>query len=93
MSSSIHKAALPSDTDGCQDVVTSNHHSSDVGSQKLLQNSRRGRLELILKDDESYKVEVTFDISSSHLLSLDPAELLEVTAGNTDDTVTLVRVE
>jgi hypothetical protein len=92
MGLSIHKTTLSCHANSRQDVVTSNHYSSNIGLKKLLNDSCSGRLKLVLKNDEANKVKVTFNLTSGHLLSLDPAELLKVTASNTNNTITLVSV-
>lgn len=92
MSFSVHETTFPCDANGCQDVVACHHDSTNVGSQKFFQNCCSRRLKLVLENDKTNKVEVTFDFASGHLLSLDPTKLLEMTAGNTNDTITFVSI-
>lgn len=88
----IHETTLSCDANGCQDVVARHHNCANVGGQKLFQYRCSCGLELVLKNDETNKIEVTFNIISSHLLGLDPAELLKMTAGNSNNTITLVSI-
>ncbi|KAI6766252.1 hypothetical protein HG530_007322 [Fusarium avenaceum] len=92
MGLSIHETTLSRHADGRQDVVTGHHYCPNVGVKELLNDSRSCRLELVLKNNEANKVKVAFDFTSGHFLSLDPTELLEVTASNTNYTITLVSV-
>lgn len=89
---SIHKTTFSCDTNGCQDIVTRHHDCADVRSQEFFQNSCSRGLELVFKNDETNKIEITLNFSSGHLLSLDPAKLLEMTASNTNDTITLMSI-
>lgn len=92
MSLSIHETALSGHANGCQDVVTSHHDCANVGRQKLLENCSSRGLKLVLENNETNEVEITLYFSSSHLLSLDPAKLLEMAAGDTNNTVTFVSI-
>lgn len=92
MGLSIHETTLSCHADGRQDVVTGHHYCPNVGVKKLLNDSCSCGLELVLKNNEANKVKVALDFTSGHFLSLDPAELLKMTASNTNYTITLVSV-
>ena len=88
----VYQTTIPRHANCCQDVVTSHHDGANVGLSQLPQNSFRGRLELILKDDEPYEIQVILDILAFHLLRLNPWKFCDVSSSACDDPVTLVGV-
>lgn len=88
----IHKTAVPRYADGGEDVVAGNHDRTDVRLGQLLEDTGRGRLELVLEDDEAHEVELALSFVPLHLLALDPGKLFQMFGGTSNDSVALVRV-
>lgn len=68
----VHEAAIPRHANGCQDVVARNHDRSNVRLGQLLENPSSRRLQLVLKDDETHKLEIALSLVALHLLTFDP---------------------
>lgn len=93
VSSTVHKTALPRHTDGCQNIITRYHHRTNVGCKQFLQDTGSGGLKLVFEHDETDEVKIIFDIRSTHLLSLDPAQLLQMSGGTPNDSVSFMGIE
>lgn len=93
MCATIHQSTLAGNTDGRQNVVASHHDCADIRIQQLLDHACGGGFELVLEDDEADEIEIALYFSTSHLLSLDPAQLLQVSSSAGNDTIPLVGVE
>src|SRR5687767_14357954 len=86
------QATFPSNTDRCQDIVTRHHDGADVRHLQLLQNAGGSGLELVLENNEAYKLEFSLSLSSRHLLCLDPTEPVQMLCRAANNTVALMRV-
>lgn len=53
----VNKIALPSNTDGCENVVSGTHNLPDAGLGELIKHASCSWLQLVLEDDESDEVE------------------------------------
>ena len=88
----IQQSAFPRNTNGSEDVVACHHHRANVGVEQLLQHTRRGRLELVLENDEADKVKTALNLVSGHLLRLDPGKLRQMARRTANDAIPLVSV-
>lgn len=52
----VNQIALPCDTDGSQDVVSSAHDLSDASFSEFIENTCCARLQLVLEDNEPDKI-------------------------------------
>lgn len=88
----IDQATLTSNGDCCQYIVPSTHNIPYPCLVQLRDHIGSLWFQFILKDNETNKFQVTFCISTRHLLGFHPAKFLFVFGGAGNDTVAFVSI-
>lgn len=89
----VNEVTLPCNADRRQDVVSRTHDLPDTRRRQFVDYARRARFQLVLKDNEAYKLKIAFDVRTGQFLHLDPAEFRYVLCGACNNTVTSIGVK
>lgn len=86
----VDQVAFTSNTNSSQDVVTCHHRRTDVRLKQLSQYRCRGRLELVLEDDETSEFQLRLGLVSLHFLGFDPAKFWNMASCAANDAITFM---
>lgn len=83
----VNEVTVPGNAYSRENVVSCTHNFPDTGLGQLIKDARRGRLQLVFKDDESNEIQSRLCFVSFHLLNLHPIELRNVLSSTSNDAV------